>query len=70
MFEPFAKLFRRRAFLHWFLAEGIEENEFNEAENRLQDLINDYKQYEEEPTDAVDDDDDETSTQTSPHSVI
>lgn len=57
IFEPFEKLYRRRAFLHWFLTEGLEETELNEAKNRLKDLINDYKQYEEMTISNENDDD-------------
>ncbi|KAJ2159766.1 Tubulin beta-4 chain [Coemansia sp. RSA 552] len=51
--EQFAKLFRRKAFLHWFTEEGMDEMEFTEAESNLNDLINEYKQYQEA---TVDDD--------------
>ncbi|CAF0809546.1 unnamed protein product [Rotaria sp. Silwood1] len=44
--QPFTKLFQRRAFLHWFIGEGMEEIELIESENRIKDLIKDYQQYE------------------------
>ncbi|KAJ1932603.1 Tubulin beta chain (Beta tubulin), partial [Linderina pennispora] len=45
--EQFSKLFRRKAFLHWFTDEGMDEMEFTEAESNLNDLINEYQQYQE-----------------------
>ncbi|KAK9450362.1 Tubulin/FtsZ, GTPase domain-containing protein [Limtongia smithiae] len=43
----FAAMFRRKAFLHWYTAEGMDEMEFTEAETNLQDLIAEYQQYQE-----------------------
>ncbi|KAJ2801608.1 hypothetical protein H4R20_003603 [Coemansia guatemalensis] len=45
--EQFSKIFRRKAFMHWFTDEGMDEMEFTEAESNLNDLINEYKQYQE-----------------------
>ncbi|KAI9506693.1 Tubulin beta chain (Beta tubulin) [Coemansia spiralis] len=45
--EQFSKLFRRKAFLHWFTDEGMDEMEFTEAESNINDLINEYRQYQE-----------------------
>lgn len=39
MFEP---MFKKKAFLHWYLKEGMEEAEFTEAESELSDLICEY----------------------------
>ncbi|CAO1632325.1 unnamed protein product [Jaminaea pallidilutea] len=44
--DQFAVMFRRKAFLHWFTGEGMDEMEFTEAESNLQDLISEYQQYE------------------------
>jgi len=41
----FSHMFRRKAFLHWYIAEGMEEMEFTEAESNLNDLIQEYQQY-------------------------
>ncbi|CAF1032027.1 unnamed protein product [Adineta ricciae] len=41
--QPFKKLFQRRAFIHWFIDEGMEEIEISEAGNRIDDLIKQYK---------------------------
>lgn len=38
-------MFKRRAFLHWFLEEGMDEMEFTEAEANLNDLVAEYQQY-------------------------
>ena len=47
--EQFTAMFRRKAFLHWYTGEGMDEMEFTEAEsnmngenNALQDRINDF----------------------------
>ncbi|KYK63805.1 tubulin/FtsZ family, GTPase domain-containing protein [Toxoplasma gondii TgCatPRC2] len=36
------KMFNKRAFVHWFVGEGLEEGEFLEASERLQRTIDDY----------------------------
>ncbi|PFH38651.1 tubulin/FtsZ family, GTPase domain-containing protein [Besnoitia besnoiti] len=38
------KMFSKRAFVNWFVAEGLEEGEFSEADERLQQKINDYNE--------------------------
>ncbi|CAF4335203.1 unnamed protein product [Rotaria sp. Silwood2] len=48
--QPFTKLFQRRAFIHWFIGEGMEEIELIDGENRIKDLIKDYQQYEKTTT--------------------
>jgi tubulin beta len=45
--EQFTAMFRRKAFLHWYTGEGMEEMEFTEAESNMNDLISEYQQYEE-----------------------
>lgn len=44
--EQFSLMFSRKAFLHWYTNEGMEEMELTEAENNMNDLINEYQQYE------------------------
>jgi len=39
-------MFRRKAFLHWYTGEGMEEMEFTEAESNMNDLVSEYQQYE------------------------
>ncbi|CAH8642292.1 unnamed protein product [Dicrocoelium dendriticum] len=43
--EQYTAMFRCRAFLHWYLAEGMEESEFIDAERSVNDLIHDYQQF-------------------------
>ena len=43
--EQFQIMFRRKAFLHWYTGEGMDEMEFTEAESNLTDLIAEYQQY-------------------------
>jgi len=45
----FATMFKRKAFVHWYLGEGMDEMEFTEAESNLNDLINEYQQYQDAP---------------------
>ncbi|KAK2684794.1 Tubulin beta chain [Fusarium oxysporum] len=51
--EQFTAMFRRKAFLHWYTGEGMDEMEFTEAESNMNDLVSEYQQYQ----DAVIDDD-------------
>ena len=53
--EQFSAMFRRKAFLHWYTGEGMDEMEFTEAESNENDLIAEYHQYQ----DATAHDDDE-----------
>jgi len=43
--DQFAAMFSRKAFLHWYTGEGMDEMEFTEAESNMQDLIAEYQQY-------------------------
>lgn len=52
--EQFTAMFRRKAFLHWYTGEGMDEMEFTEAASNMADLISEYQQYQEA---NVDDDD-------------
>ena len=47
LLEQFSAMFRRRAFLHWYTGEGMEEMEFTEAESNMNDLVSEYQQYQE-----------------------
>jgi tubulin beta len=42
----FTQMFKRKAFLHWFTIEGMDEADFTEAHNSLIDLVSEYQQYE------------------------
>ena len=43
--EQFTAMFRRKAFLHWYTGEGMDELEFTEAESNMHDLVSEYQQY-------------------------
>lgn len=50
--EQFTAMFRRKAFLHWYTGEGMDEMEFTEAESNMNDLIAEYQQYQEATIDG------------------
>ena len=43
--DQFSAMFRRKAFLHWYTSEGMDEMEFTEAESNMNDLVSEYQQY-------------------------
>jgi len=43
--DQFSSMFKRKAFLHWYTGEGMDEMEFTEAESNVIDLIAEYQQY-------------------------
>ena len=45
--EQFTVMFRRKAFMHYYTGEGMDEMEFTEAESNMNDLVCEYQQYEE-----------------------
>ncbi|KAH8831875.1 beta-tubulin 2 [Flagelloscypha sp. PMI_526] len=45
--DYFHLMYKRKAFLHWYTGEGMDEMEFSEAESNTQDLIAEYQQYQE-----------------------
>lgn len=47
-------MFRRKAFLHWYTGEGMDEMEFTEAESNMNDLISEYQQYQDATVDEED----------------
>jgi tubulin beta len=49
--DQFTAMFRRKAFLHWYTGEGMDELEFTEAESNLNDLVSEYQQYQEASVD-------------------
>ena len=55
----YSKMFRKKAFIHAYIGEGMDEMEFTEAQSNLSDLINEYQQYEEDSADGGDDDADD-----------
>ena len=60
--DQFTSMFKRKAFLHWYTQEGMDEMEFTEAESNMNDLIAEYQQYQEATIeDELDDYEAETS---------
>ena len=47
LLDQFNKMFGRKAFLHFYTGEGMDEMEFTEARSDVTDLISEYQQYEE-----------------------
>ncbi|CAD8158324.1 unnamed protein product [Paramecium pentaurelia] len=43
--ELFTASFRRKAFLHYYLQDGMDEMEFTEAESNLNDFVSEYQDY-------------------------
>merc|ERR1712113_217938 len=43
--DQFQPMFAKKAFLHWYTGEGMDEMEFTEAESNMVDLIAEYQQY-------------------------
>jgi len=50
--SQFTAMYKRRAFLHWYIGEGMDEQEFAEAESNAEDLIREYQQYQEATADT------------------
>lgn len=44
--EEFTVMFRRKAYLHWYTGEGMDELEFIKAESAISDLVIEYQNYE------------------------
>merc|ERR1712173_217840 len=51
----FGAMYKRKAFLHWYKGEGMDEMEFQEADKNVRDLITEYQ----DKQDAVLQEDDE-----------
>lgn len=52
--EQFTAMFKRKAFLHWYTGEGMDEMEFSEAESNMRDLVSEYQQYQNATADDAD----------------
>ena len=61
--EQFTAMFRRKAFVHWYTGEGMDEMEFTEAESNMNDLISEYQQYQDATADDEEDYADEAMMQ-------
>jgi len=57
--EQFTAMFRRKAFLHWYTAEGMDEMEFTEAEDTLNDLVSEYQHYQDAKADEYEEPEEE-----------
>ena len=57
--EQFTAMFRRKAFLHWYTGEGMDEMEFTEAESNMNDLVAEYQQYQDATADEEEYEDEE-----------
>merc|ERR1712150_462011 len=57
--EQFTAMFRRKAFLHWYTGEGMDEMEFTEAESNMNDLVSEYQQYQDATAEEGEDEEDE-----------
>merc|ERR1712174_34623 len=55
----FAKMYKRKAFLHWYKGEGMDEMEFQEADKNVRDLITEYQDKQDAVVDLEDGDDDD-----------
>jgi len=53
----FGALFKRKAFLHWYKGEGMDEMEFQEADKNVRDLITEYQDKESAKYQDEEDDD-------------
>uniref|UniRef100_A0A0V0J9W1 Tubulin beta chain n=1 Tax=Schistocephalus solidus TaxID=70667 RepID=A0A0V0J9W1_SCHSO len=41
----YSAMLRRKAFMHWYTGEGMDEGEFGSSEQNVVDLISEYQQY-------------------------
>uniref|UniRef100_A0A1I8H9K0 Tubulin domain-containing protein n=1 Tax=Macrostomum lignano TaxID=282301 RepID=A0A1I8H9K0_9PLAT len=49
--EQFSSMFKRKAFLHWYTNEGMDDHEFMEAESNVNDLVSELQQYQDATAD-------------------
>merc|ERR1711871_1681127 len=57
--KQFSDMFKRKAFLHWYTGEGMEETEFTEAESNMNDLVSEYQQYQDATAEEEGEDEDD-----------
>ncbi|XP_063688158.1 tubulin beta chain-like [Bolinopsis microptera] len=53
LLNQYKKMYKKRAFAHWYYGEGMDEMEFTEAETNIKDMMQEYEMY------SLDDGDDE-----------
>jgi len=56
--EQFSTMFSKKAFLHWYTGEGMDEMEFTEAESNLHDMISEYQQYQDAGVEEIGEEED------------
>jgi tubulin beta len=59
----FGAMYRRKAFLHWYKGEGMDEMEFQEADKNVRDLITEYQDKQDATYEEEEDEDEEDSQQ-------
>merc|ERR1712003_433209 len=57
----FGAMYRRKAVLHWYKGEGMDEMEFQEADKNVRDLITEYQDKQEATYEEEDEEGDEES---------
>jgi len=57
----FGAMYRRKAFLHWYKNEGMDEMEFAEADKNVRDLITEYQDKQDAQVELDDSDDEDDS---------
>ena len=60
--DQFTVMFRRKAFIHWYTGEGMDEMDFTEAESTVNDILCEYDAAE-HPWGAYTEDDDDDNNE-------
>jgi len=59
----FGAMYRRKAFLHWYKGEGMDEMEFQEADKNVRDLITEYQDKQDAVYEEDEEEDEEDSNE-------